>query len=579
MSQMGKFFSAAAVSGIITLKGDVGGAVPGDLAGNIEILGAAGLILTTGNPGANSITIDFTADTDTTAIHGWNGSLLESSDVTVTSAAGTITLSVQKLGGGNLTAVFSDGFYTWVTAPDTVTLTAGSDVSPTLNYVYLLQSTKTLTVSTVGWPATEFAAVATVLCQSAASLQTDGAYKVHVWTDHVTSLVDQGHVSMINKWVRQQNATWKSGVAQTLTITPNGGAPDNVIFTSSSGIVYQLHDHVFPAFGGTPDVYTVNDSVTPYNIVTDLNALLTDSTGASMSGRFFSLVIWGVQSEDTGDCKLMVNLPGGSYVTQSGLEADTSKFADFGIPADFKGTGFLIYQMNLRHQVAASGTWTSISNVDLRGLVPSISAGGGTAAATEFPDNAFRIFDDGDSTKELAFEVSAVATATTRTITMDDRNIDMDAVPDSFPTGSGTAIPAAGVLTIAGGVGVVTSAAGSTVTISSPDSGVVWTEVTGAAVGMAVNNGYILNNVGIVAATLPATAAVGDIVIIVGKGSGGWIMAQNAGQQTHFISSDTTTGGGGFLASTVRYDCVELVCTTANTDFTVRSSTGNLAIV
>lgn len=525
--------------------------------------------------GAGTISIDFTADTHITTIHGWDGSSLETSDVTVTAAGGVITLSIEKAGSGNLTVVFSDGFYTWVTAPDTVTLTAGSDISPTLNYVYLLQSTKTLTASTVGWPATEFAAVATVLCQSAASLQTDGAYKVHVWTDHITSPVDQGHLSEINRWIRQQNATWKSGVDQTLTITPNGGAPDDVIFTSAAGIVYQLHDLVFPAFGGTPDVYTVNDSATAYNIVTDLNALLTDSTGASMSGRYFSLVIWGVQSEDSGDCKLMVNLPGGSYITSAALEADSSKFADFSMPADFKGTGFLIYQMNLRHQVASSGTWTSILNIDLRGLFPSLAAGGGTTCDTTFADNAFRIFDESDSTKELAFEVSAVTTSTTRTITMDDRNIDMDAVPDSFPTDSGTGTPAAGVLTIAGGSGVVTSASGSTITISSP----AWTEVTGTSVGMAVNNGYILNNAGLVTATLPATAAVGDVIEIRGKGAGGWLIAQNAGQTIHFISQDTTTGAGGSIASIVRYDNLTLTCLTANTDFTISGPAGNFTVV
>lgn len=582
MSQLTQSLVGGGGGGAVdTLTGNVGGAVGPDGAGDIGFTGAADIITITGNPGANTLIASLAPNTDTTAIHGWNGSLLETADVTVTAAGGVITLSIQKFGGGNLTAVFSDGFDTWVTAPDTVTLNAGSDTSPTLNYVYYLQSSKTLTNSTIGWPPTEFVAVAEVLCQSAASLQTDGAYKVHSWTDHVTNPVDQGHLSMINRWIRQQNATWVSGVTQTLTITPNGGAPDNVIFTSSSGLVYQLHEHTFPAFGGTPDVYTVNDSVTAYNIVTDLNVLLTDSTGASMSGKYFSLVIWGVQSEATGDCKLMVNLPGGSYTTQAGLEADASKFADFNIPVDFKGTGFLIGQINLKHSVAASGTWTSISNIDLRGLFPSLVAGGGTVCSTEFADNDFIIFDDGDSTKELAFEVSAITTATTRTITMDDRNIDMDAVPDTFNADAGTATPAAGVLTFVGGTNVTISGAGSSITVNSSAGGgtLPWTEVSGTSQSMAVNNGYILNNVALVTATLPATAAVGDVVIVVGKGAGGFTIAQNAGQTIHFISSDTTTGAGGSLSSTVRYDCVEVVCTTADTDFVVRGSVGNLTVV
>jgi len=418
--------------------------------------------------GAGTIDITLDANTHTTTIHGWDGAIIETAAVTVTSDGATITFSVEQSGGGDLTVVFSDGFYDWDTTPaDTISLTAGTDTSPQINYVYFLQSTKALTVSTVGFPSTEHAPLATVLCQSAASLQTDGAYKVHAWTDHIVSATNNGHISHLNAWIRAQNATWQSGVAQTLTITPNGGAPDNVIFTSTAGVVLQLHDHTFPAFAGTPDVYTVNDSVTPYNVVTDLNALLTDSAGGSMSGRYFTLVIWGVVSEATGDCKLMVNLPGGSYGTQAQAESDSDRYTNYTIPGDFTGTGFLIYEMLLRHQVAASGTWTSIREIDLRGLFPGTAAGGSTSAQTEFEDNTFRIIDDGDNTKELAFQISPVTTATTRTITMDDRDIDLDAVPDSFPTDSGTGTPAAGVLTVAGGTGINTSASGSTVTITA----------------------------------------------------------------------------------------------------------------
>ena len=47
----------------------------------------------------------------------------------------------------NMAAIISDA-----RAAKQVALTAGSDISPTLNYVYILQSNKTLTVSTGDWP-------------------------------------------------------------------------------------------------------------------------------------------------------------------------------------------------------------------------------------------------------------------------------------------------------------------------------------------------------------------------------------------------------------------------------------------
>jgi len=652
--------------------------------------------------GAGTIDLTLTENTHDTAIHGWDGSIIETIDVDVTSNGTVITLSVEQSGGGDLTVVFSTDFYDWDTTPaDTVTLTAGSDTSPQINYVYFLESSKTLTASTASFPAgVEYAPIATVLCQSAASLQTDGAYKVHVWTDHISSSTNNGHIGHLNAWIRNQNATWISGVGQTLTITPNGGAPDNVIFTTAAGVALQLHDHTFPAFSGTPDLYTVNDSATPYNKITDLNALLTDSTGASMSAKYFSLVIWGVVSEDTGDCKLMVNLPGGSYNTQSGVELDASRYADYSIPSDFKGTGFLISELKLRHQTAASGTWTSIDEVDLRGLFPSLAAGGGTSFPTEFADNTFRIFDEGDDTKELAFQVSGITTSTTRTITMDDRDIDMDAVPDTFATDGASATPAAGSVTIAGGTNIATSGAGSTVTVafdgtlpvasggtgattltdhgaligsgtgaitaasvgtngqvflgatgadpafatltsnnstisftaganslaidtagtvcvavdgdsgtavpsagsliiaggtnvttsatgqtvtinaSASGGGISWNEVTGTSQSMSVDNGYITNNAGLVTATLPSTASVGEIVRVIGLGAGGWKIAQNASQYIRWDeSSVTTTGTSGYLESTDDHDAVELICTVTNNGWSVLSSKGNITIV
>lgn len=370
--------------------------------------------------GAGSLDIDLSSNTNATAIHGWNGSVLETTDITVISDGAIITFSIQKAGGGNLTLVFSDDFTTFVAAPATIALTAGTDKFPQENFVYILQSTKALTVSTSSFPATEFIPLATVYCQSAASLQTDRGMKVHVWTDHVVSTNQQGHISHLNEWIRNQNATWISGVSQTYTININAGSADDVIFTSASGKVFQLHPHTFPAFTGIPDLFTVNDFTTPFNKIKDLNVLLTDSQNVSMSGKFFSLVIWGVVSESTGDCKLMVNLPSGSYNNATALTADANKFATFDIPTEFRGTGFLISRWDLRHRTTASGTWTSINETSLLGQIPGTNAGGGVAASSEFIDTAFRILDDGDNTKEIAFQVSGITTVTTRTLTVQD---------------------------------------------------------------------------------------------------------------------------------------------------------------
>lgn len=107
----------------------------------------------------------------------------------------------------------------------------------------------------------------------------------------------------------------------------------------------------------------------------------------------------------------------------------------------------------------------------------------------------------------------------------------------------------------------------------------MWNEVTGTSSNMAVSNGYIANNGSLVTLTLPATAALGSVIEVSGKGAGGWSIAQNSGQTIHYGASNTTTGVGGSLASTLQYDTVRLLCTTANTDFVVLSSVGNLTVV
>jgi hypothetical protein len=125
-------------------------------------------------------------------------------------------------------------------------------------------------------------------------------------------------------------------------------------------------------------------------------------------------------------------------------------------------------------------------------------------------------------------------------------------------------------------------------TDSSAPEGVKWApqafvfpfiEVTSTSQTMAVNTGYITNNSALVTTILPSTSVVGDLVWIVGKGAGGWKIAQNAGQTIHFGNQDTTTGVGGHLDSSNQYDAIQLLCTAANTDWTCTGiSQGNISV-
>ena len=145
--------------------------------------------------------------------------------------------------------------------------------------------------------------------------------------------------------------------------------------------------------------------------------------------------------------------------------------------------------------------------------------------------------------------------------------------------GSGTSNWKAATLTAGTGVSITNGS--NAITINATGVGITWTDVTGTSATMAVNNGYLADNAGLVTLTLPATAAQFSLIRVAGIGAGGWTIAQNANQKIIFGSSTTTTGAGGSLSSSNANDCVEILATVggANTTWTVLSSIGNLTVV
>ena len=145
---------------------------------------------------------------------------------------------------------------------------------------------------------------------------------------------------------------------------------------------------------------------------------------------------------------------------------------------------------------------------------------------------------------------------------------------------SGGAIsPSNGNITLAGGTGISTVGSTSTITFNITGGAFEFTEVTGTSQTMAINTGYIANNAALVTLTLPSTAARGSAIAVVGKGAGGWQIAQNAGQTIYQNSTSTTTGTGGSVASSAQYNCAYLVCITADIGWVIYGSQGILTSV
>ena len=112
-------------------------------------------------------------------------------------------------------------------------------------------------------------------------------------------------------------------------------------------------------------------------------------------------------------------------------------------------------------------------------------------------------------------------------------------------------------------------------------SAAIWVTTVNQASGsatLAVNTQYITNNgASLVTYTLPATAAQGSIFRVIGHSAGGWKINVASGQTLHLGSSATTTSTGS-IASTNQWDCVEVVCTVANTTFACMPPQGSLTV-
>jgi ATP-dependent protease HslVU (ClpYQ) peptidase subunit len=142
--------------------------------------------------------------------------------------------------------------------------------------------------------------------------------------------------------------------------------------------------------------------------------------------------------------------------------------------------------------------------------------------------------------------------------------------------GTTGAAPTAATLTA--GTGISISSVSGSITISSSALSTNWVNQT-TSVTMVVDTSYFSNSASLVTFTLPTTCAQGVEFAVAGVGSGGWKIAQNASQFINFGNVVTTTGTGGSLASSNQYDVVYLVCTAANTQFSVLGSVGNLTYV
>lgn len=140
--------------------------------------------------------------------------------------------------------------------------------------------------------------------------------------------------------------------------------------------------------------------------------------------------------------------------------------------------------------------------------------------------------------------------------------------------------PVAASLTAGANITITPGAGSIEIASTGGGGGLTWSEATSDMI-MVVDNGYITKHAtpaSELVYTLPAASAVGKVLRVAGYTSGGWKIAQGVGQQVIFSDQATTSGVGGYLEFTNRYDCVEMVCVVTDTTWLVTSSIGNITI-
>jgi len=319
------------------------------------------------------ITVDPKFNLQNTLTNFWNGVFRESFNFLVTSNGTTVTGALSpKNGQPNMTMLFSDGFTSLITTPDaTITLTPGTDIATVQNFVYILKTTKALTVSISNWPTEEHLRVATVVLRSAATTLTTGARKNHNYNDHIQSDNGQGHLPHITQRIRRLHADWDSGSAASVT-----GLPTNAYVQVTGGVVFQMHPQSVQAFSmPTDNISIINHFITPNLDITDLKTITADASGNSINNTSFSLVVWGIANKTGESSHLICNLPIGSYSknTPELAVSDTLGYSVYTIPKEYIGTAYLIARFTFKNN---GGTWTLYDTQDLRGKLPNTSAGG-----------------------------------------------------------------------------------------------------------------------------------------------------------------------------------------------------------
>lgn len=368
-------------------------------------------------------------------------------------------------------------------------------------------------------------------------------------------------------------------------------------FGAAVGTVDSLTGNSGGAVG--PDVSNNINVVGDGTTITITGVPGTNTLTASLIGGSAAVEKFTVQSATAPGLTTVSPIAG--VVTVNG-----SSVAAHSVPIETRSRALGAYNVEVQYAAAVATTdatksglahFSSVDfSVDASGFVAL--TGTGTAAIQKIQGDdgnqvgpaAGLLFDRGATTTYVTGNIGTSTIKSEVVSTLNTFLLGQGATTPSIPIGpltNGQVIigstglaPVAAVIT--GSLGITVSNGAGTINISGTGGGFTWTDVTGVSQAMALENGYAADNVGLVTLTLPVPGGTqfGNTVKVMGFGAGGWKVAQGAGQSIVVGSHQSTPGVGGSIASTNRYDAIELVCGPDQLTWCANPGfTGNLTVV
>lgn len=326
---------------------------------------------------------------------------------------------------------------------------AYSSTAPTTANIWPIVSPFFTATSSIGWDvATGNQAKARILVATNGGLVGDANTAAALDYDNLTAESTIAGSDLVAFW--DESAAAGAGAIRSCTVDQMMGAVGGPPFGDSANLLQNSTDPTkFAKFSaalittGTTRTYSLPDKTMTF--ADDADVLYNDGTIAGTGRQQFEGLKFGAASTLTVAAGVITVVDKGWYqVAGEGAASDDLNTIS-GLAAGewcFLQAADDAQTITFKHGV---DNLSAIGNADValddlhdmviafhNGVDITIAPfGGGSAGGSTFADDVFRVKDDGDATKQIAFQASAITTATTRTITMPDADVDLTLVTNA----------------------------------------------------------------------------------------------------------------------------------------------------